>query len=49
MTNRRKLNVVLDSVVAVSAFLTDGLAADMMALNDETEHNKLFSAEKRHS
>ena len=31
MTNRRKLRVVLDSVVAVSAFLTDGLAADLMA------------------
>ena len=28
MTNRRKLHVVLDSVVAVSAFLTDGLAKE---------------------
>ena len=31
MTNRRKLHVVLDSVVAVSAFLTEGLTADLMS------------------
>ncbi len=31
MTNRRKLNVVLDSVVAVSAFLTEGLTADLVS------------------
>ena len=32
MTNRRKLHVVLDSVVAVSAFLTDGLTADLVSM-----------------
>ena len=31
MTNRKKLHVVLDSVVAVSAFLTEGLTADLVA------------------
>ena len=31
MTNRRKLHVVLDSVVAVSAFLTEGLTADLVS------------------
>ena len=31
MTNRRKLSVVLDSVVAVSAFLTEGLTADLVS------------------
>ena len=31
MINRRKLHVVLDSVVAVSAFLTEGLTADLMS------------------
>ena len=31
MTNRRKLGVVLDSVVAVSAFLTEGLTADLVS------------------
>ena len=31
MTNRRKLRVVLDSVVAVSAFLTEGLTADLVS------------------
>ena len=31
MTNRTKLRVVLDSVVAVSAFLTDGLTADLVS------------------
>lgn len=30
MTNRRKLRVVLDSVIAVSAFLTEGLTADLI-------------------
>ena len=32
MANRRKLHVVLDSVVAVSAFLTEGLTADLVEL-----------------
>ena len=32
MTNKRKLHVVLDSVVAVSAFLTDGLTADLVSM-----------------
>ena len=31
MTNRRRLHVVLDSVIAVSAFLTDGLTADLVS------------------
>ena len=31
MTNRKKLHVVLDSVVAVSAFLTEGLTADLVS------------------
>ena len=31
MTNRRRLHVVLDSVVAVSAFLTEGLTADLVS------------------
>ncbi len=31
MTNRRKLRVVLDSVVAVSAFLTQGLTAALVS------------------
>ncbi len=31
MTNKRKLRIVLDSVVAVSAFLTEGLAFDMVS------------------
>ena len=31
MINRRKLRVVLDSVVAVSAFLTEGLTADLVS------------------
>ena len=31
MTNKRKLHVVLDSVVAVSAFLTEGLTADLVS------------------
>ncbi len=35
MTNRRKLHVVFDSVVAVSAFLTDGLAADVVSQCEE--------------
>ena len=30
MTNSRKLRVVLDSVVAVSAFLTEELTADLV-------------------
>ena len=32
MTKKRKLHVVLDSVVAVSAFLTDGLTADLVSM-----------------
>ena len=35
MTNRRKLRAVLDSVVAVSAFLTDGLTADLVSMCQE--------------
>ena len=31
MTNRRKLHVVLDSVIAVSAFLTERLTADLVS------------------
>ena len=31
MTNRRKLHVVLDSVVAVSAFLTEGLTSALLS------------------
>ena len=31
MTNSRKLRVVLDSVVAISAFLTDGLTAKLVS------------------
>ncbi len=31
MTNKKKLHVVLDSVVAVSAFLTEGLTADLVS------------------
>lgn len=44
MTNRRKLHVVLDSVVAVSAFLTDGLAADLLSQCQENVH--LYTAEE---
>ncbi len=36
MTNKRKLRIVLDSVVAVSAFLTEGLAADMVSRCQES-------------
>ena len=35
MPNRRKLRVVLDSVVAVSAFLTDGLTAGLVSMCQE--------------
>ena len=42
MTNKRKLHVVLDSVVAVSAFLTDGLTADLVA--QCKERVKLYTA-----
>ncbi len=31
MANRKKLRVVLDSVIAVSAFLTEGLTADLVS------------------
>lgn len=31
MTNKRKLHVVLDSVIAVSAFLTKGLTAELVS------------------
>ena len=44
MTNRRKLRVVLDSVVAVSAFLTDGLTADL--LSQCQENVNLYTAEE---
>ena len=44
MTDRRKLHVVLDSVVAVSAFLTDGLAADI--LSQCQENVNLYTAEE---
>ena len=43
MVNRKKLNVVLDSVVAVSAFLTDGLTADLVSQCQENVN--LFTAE----
>ena len=36
MGNKRKLHVVLDSVVAVSAFLTQGLTADLVFQCQET-------------
>ena len=44
MTNRRKLRVVLDSVVAVSAFLTDGLTADLVSQCQENVN--LYTAEE---
>ena len=44
MTNRRKLRVVLDSVVAVSAFLTDGLTADLVSMCQENVN--LYTAEE---
>lgn len=44
MTNRRKLHVVLDSVVAVSAFLTDGLTADLVSMCQENVN--LYTAEE---
>ena len=44
MTNRRKLRVVLDSVVAVSAFLTHGLTADMVSMCQENVN--LYTAEE---
>ena len=44
MTNRRKLHVVLDSVVAVSAFLTDGLTANMVSQCQE--YVNLYTAEE---
>ena len=44
MSTRSKLRVVLDSVVAVSAFLTDGLTA---ALVSECQENVyLYTAEE---
>ena len=44
MTNKRKLHVVLDSGVAVSAFITNGLAADMVAQCEENVN--LYTAEE---
>ena len=44
MTNRRKLRVVLDSVVAVSAFLTEGLTADLVSQCQENVD--LYTAEE---
>ena len=44
MTNRRKLRVVLDSVVAVSAFLTEGLTADLVSRCQENVN--LYTAEE---
>lgn len=44
MTNRKKRRVVLDSVVAVSAFITDGLAVNMVA--ECKEKVNLYTAEK---
>ena len=44
MTNRKKLHVVLDSVVAVSAFLTNGLAADLLSQCQENTY--LYTAEE---
>ena len=44
MTNRRKPRVVLDSVVAVSAFLTKGLTADLVSQCQENVN--LYTAEE---
>ena len=44
MTNRRKLRVVLDSVVVVSAFLTDGLTAELVSQCQENVN--LYTAEE---
>lgn len=44
MTNKRKLRVVLDSVVAVSAFLTEGLTADLVSQCQENVN--LYTAEE---
>lgn len=44
MTNNKKRRVVLDSVIAVSAFLTDGLAADMVSRCQENTH--LYTTEE---
>ena len=44
MTNRRKLRVVLDSVVAMSAFLTEGLTADLVS--ECQENVNLYTAAK---
>ena len=44
MKNRRKLRVVLDSVVAVSAFLTKGLTADLVSQCQENVN--LYTAEE---
>lgn len=43
MANRGKLHVVLDSVVAVSAFLTEGLTADLVSQCQENVN--LYTAE----
>ncbi len=44
MTNKRKLRIVLDSVVAVSAFLTKGLAAEMVS--QCRENTSLYTTEE---
>ena len=44
MTNKRKLRIVLDSVVAVSAFLTEGIAADMVSQCQESVY--LYTTEE---
>ena len=44
MINNRKLRVVLDSVVAVSAFLTDGLTANLVSQCQQNA--SLYTAEE---
>ena len=44
MANRRRLRVVLYSVVAVSAFLTGGLTADLVSMCQANVN--LYTAEK---
>jgi len=44
MTNRNKLHIVLDSVVAVSAFLTDGVTSDLLSQCQEKVY--LYTAEE---
>ena len=44
MTNSRKQRVVLDSVIAVSAFLTEGLTADLVSMCQASVN--LYTAEE---